>query len=322
MIVNANIAIWVDLFYLASGAIPQSMDCPMNILSRDKQIAIISALTEGCSIRSVERLTGVHRDTIMRLGFNIGVGCAKLHNALVRDVRVNRIELDEIWQYVGKKRNQVRPSDPLTVGDQWTFIALGGASKAIISYRTGKRNTHHTRLFLQDLRERVDGAPEISADAFRAYPIAVERVFGSDCSFGTIDKSFSVDAAPEAARRYSPGKVVAVERKIVLGEPEYISTSYVERQNLTLRMSQRRFTRLTNAFSKKLENHMAAVALYAAHYNFCRVHEALRITPAMQLGITDHVWTIGELVDAALSGNYPEPPRRRDRFTVIEGGRA
>src|ERR1051326_8240072 len=197
-------------------------DRSMNILSRDRQSEIIAALTEGCSIRSVERLTGVHRDTIMRLGHDVGVGCGKLHDALVRDVRVNRIKLDEIWQYVGKKRNQVRPSDPLTVGDQWTFIALGGASKAIISYRTGKRTAHHTRLFLQDLRERVDGAPEISADAFRAYPMAVERVFGADCSFGTIDKSFSVDAAPEAARRYSPGKVVAVKREGVLGEPDYI----------------------------------------------------------------------------------------------------
>ena len=294
----------------------------MNILPHDKQVACISALTEGCSIRSVERLLNVHRDTVMRLGHEVGVGCAKLHNALVRDLRVNRIELDEIWQYVGKKRGQIKPGDPDSIGDQWTFIALGGTSKAIISYRTGKRTAYNARLFLEDLRERVDGAPEISADAFRGYPIAVERAFGADCSFGTIDKTFSVDAVPEAARRYSPGKVVAVERTVVLGEPDYISTSYVERQNLTLRMSQRRFTRLTNAFSKKLENHMAAVALYAAHYNFCRVHEALRITPAMQLGITDHIWTIGELVDAALSGNYPEPPRRRGPFTVIQGGRA
>src|SRR5262249_55486727 len=237
------------------------------------------------------------------------------------DVRVNRIELDEIWQYVGKKRGQVREGDPITIGDQYTFIALGGVSKAIISYRTGKRDAHNTRLFLDDLRERVDGAPEISADAFRAYPIAVERAFGTDCSFGTIDKTFAVDAVPEAARRYSPGKVVKVERVTVLGEPEYISTSYVERQNLTLRMQCRRFTRLTNAFSKKLENHMAAVALYAAWYNFCRIHEALRITPAMQLGITDHIWTIGELIEVALSGNYPEPPGRRGPFRVIEGGR-
>jgi IS1 family transposase len=294
----------------------------MYVLSRDKQVEIIAALTEGCSIRAVERLTGVHRDTIMRLGFNVGVGCAKMHNALVRDVRVNRIELDEIWQYVGKKRNQVTESDPITIGDQYTFIALGGASKAIIAYRTGKRDAHNTRLFLQDLRERVDGAPEISADAFRAYPIAVEQAFGAECSFGTIDKTFAVDAVPEAARRYSPGKVVAVKREVVLGEPEYISTSYVERQNLTLRMQCRRFTRLTNAFSKKLENHMAAVALYVAHYNFCRVHEALRVTPAMQLGITDHIWTLHELLDAALDGAIPEPRgRRRGPFTVIDGGR-
>ena len=182
----------------------------------------------------------------------------------MRDINVNRIELDEIWSYVGKKRNQVKPDDPDTIGDQYTFIALGGASKAIIAYRTGKRDAHNTRLFVQDLRERVVGAPEISSDAFRAYPIAVERSFGEACSFGTIDKTYRADGSPEAARRYSPGNVVAVERKVVLGMPMYISTSYVERQNLTLRMQQRRFTRLTNAFSKKLENHMAAVALYVA----------------------------------------------------------
>ena len=294
----------------------------MNILPRDKQTEIIAALTEGCSIRAVERLTGIHRDTIMRLGFNVGVGCAKLHNVLMRDLRVNRVELDEIWQYVGKKRNQVKEGDPETIGDQYTFIALAGAAKAIIAHRTGKRDAHNTRLFLDDLRERVIGAPEISSDAFRAYPIAVERAFGTDCSFGTIDKTFAVDAVPEAARRYSPGKVVAVERKTHLGTPEHISTSYVERQNLTLRMHQRRFTRLTNGFSKKIENHMAAVALYVCWYNFCRTHEALRITPAMHLGVTDHVWTIGELVAAALDGVIESEPRgrRHGRFTVIDGG--
>jgi IS1 family transposase len=294
----------------------------MNQLPRDKQVEIIGALTEGCSIRAVERLTGIHRDTIMRLGFTVGVGCAKLHHALMRDVRVNRIELDEIWQYVGKKRGQIKEGDPITIGDQYTFIALGGVSKAIISYRTGKRDAHNTRLFLDDLRERVDGAPAISSDSFRAYPIAVEKAFGTDCSFGTIDKSYAVDAAPEAARRYSPGKVVSVERHTLINGPLHISTSYVERQNLTLRMQCRRFTRLTNAFSKKLENHMAAVALYVAHYNFCRVHEALRVTPAMQLGIADHVWTLGELLAAALDGTIPETRgKRRGPFTVIEGGR-
>lgn len=294
----------------------------MNILPRDKQVEIIAALTEGCSIRAVERLTGVHRDTIMRLGHDVGVGCAKLHNALMRDLRVNRIELDEIWQYVGKKRKQVTPDDPPDVGDQWTFIALDGTSKAIIAHRTGKRDGANTQQFVADLRERVIGAPEISSDAFRSYPRAIEKAFGANVHFGTIDKTFAVDAVPEAARRYSPGAVVAVKREVVSGYPITISTSYVERQNLTLRMSQRRFTRLTNAFSKKLENHMAAVALYVAWYNLCRVHEAHRVTPAMQLGIADHVWSIRELVEAALTGEIDEPQGRRvGGFRVIDGGK-
>lgn len=174
---------------------------------------------------------------------------------------------------------------------------------------------------MAERRERVVGAPEISSDAFRAYPGAIERAFGARVHYGTIDKTFEADMAPEAARRYSPGAVVAVERKVVIGYPITISTSYVERQNLTLRMSQRRFTRLTNAFSKKLENHMAAVALYVAWYNLCRVHEAHRVTPAMQLGLADHVWSIGELVAAALDGTV-EPPqgRRHGPFRVIDGG--
>ncbi len=174
----------------------------------------------------------------------------------------------------------------------------------------------------QNLCAEVLGAPEISSDAFPAYPDAVEQAFGIECSFGTIEKHYAVDAAVEAARRYSPAAVVSVTRRRIIGAQRKVSTSYIERQNLTLRMQQRRFTRLTNAFSKKLENHVAAVALYVAHYNFCRVHETLRVTPAMQLGVTDHVWTIGELVDAALDGVVPAPSGRRyGRFTVIDGGR-
>ncbi|HXQ67977.1 MAG TPA: transposase [Alphaproteobacteria bacterium] len=297
----------------------------MNILPRDKQVEAISALCEGVSIRATARLTGADRGTVMNLGVVVGRGCAALHDTLMRDLRVNRVELDELWSFVGKKQKQVREGDPAEFGDQYVFVALAGAAKAIVSYRVGKRDAPNTRRFVNDVRERVIGAPEISSDAFRAYPLAVERAFGAECSFGTIDKTFAIDAVPEAARRYSPGHVVAVARKVHLGDPENISTSYVERQNLTLRMQQRRFTRLTNAFSKKLENHMAAVALYVAHYNFCRVHEALRITPAMQLGVTDHIWTIGELVEAALAGvlpaRTPEPPLGYAPFTVIDGGR-
>jgi IS1 family transposase len=293
----------------------------MNILPRDKQIEIVAALTEGVSIRATERLTGIHRDTIMRLGARVGMGCAAIHDHMMRGLHVNRIELDEAWSYVGKKQRQLRPDDPADLGDQYIFLALAGAAKAILSFRVGKRTAENTRAFVADLRERVVGAPEISSDAFNAYPVAVDMAFGIDCHFGTIEKHYAAEQTVEAARRYSPAKVVGVSRREVVGRPRHISTSYVERQNLTLRMSQKRFSRLSNGFSKRLENHCAAVALYVAHYNLCRVHEALRVTPAMQLGVTDHVWTIGELVEAAIDGVLPPTPRKRiGRFTVIDGG--
>lgn len=293
-------------FPASSGPVPNLRIGPvMNVLPFDKQVSIIAALTEGCSIRSVERLTDTHRDTIMRLGVRVGQGCAALHDAEMHGLRVGRIELDEAWSYVGKKQGKWTPEDGPDAGDQYVFIALAGAAKAIVGYRIGKRTADHTRAFLADLRERVLGSPEISSDAFQAYPVAVDMAFGIDCTFGTIEKNYDAPVAVEAARRYSPANVVSVTRRAVVGRPANISTSYVERQNLSLRMSQRRFTRLTNAFSKKLENHKAAVALYVAHYNFCRVHEALRVTPAMQLGITNRIWTIGELVEAALYGTVP-----------------
>lgn len=315
----------------------------MNSLPRDKQIAAISALCEGVSIRATERLTGVNRGTIMGLGARVGMGCAKLHNHLMRNINVSRLEFDEIWQYVAKKRKAVRPTDPETVGDQYTFVALGGSSKAIISYYTGKRTAEAATAFAKDVRARVLGAPEISTDGLNAYPNAIEQAFKNECSHGVVVKEFAaLTANADAAHRYSPGDVVSVQYHDVVGQPRNISTSYVERQNLTIRMQQRRFTRLTNAFSKKFEHHVAAFALYAAHYNLCRVHETLRITPAMQLGVTDHIWSIGELIDAALDGELPtgsgpEFPQNLDpkdtiqtvrhhgqfrgRFTVVKGGK-
>lgn len=266
----------------------------MNTLSLDKQTDIIAALTEGCSIRAVERLTGVHRDTIMRLGVNVGIGCAKLHNSLMRDLFVNRCELDEAWQYVGKKRNRTTDADGPDVGDQYTFIALDATSKGILAYTVGKRTSANALRFLTDLKNRLANVPEISTDAWVGYPGAIEQVFGWNIAYGTIDKVYAVPQAVEAARRYSPAQVVAVKYASVLGSPKHISTSYVERQNLSLRMGQKRYARLSNGFSKKLENHMAATALYVAHYNLCRIHEALRITPAMHLRVTDHVWTVRE----------------------------
>ena len=291
-------------------------------LSRDQQISVVAALTEGCSIRSVERLTNIHRDTIMRLGVRVGLGAARLHDRTMHSLRVGRIEMDEIWSYVGKKRRQVTPADGTNMGDQYVFVALASSAKAIISYRVGKRDGDNTRAFVADLRERVLGRPELSSDAWAAYPDAIEAAFGAACTYGQVVKTYSVShlGLNEASRRYSPAEVVAVDRQAIVGMPLNISTSYTERANLTLRMASRRFTRLTNAFSKKLENHAAAVALYVAHYNFCRVHEALRITPAMALGITDHIWTIGELIEAALANAQIDRHRKR-RFKVIEGGR-
>ena len=293
----------------------------MNILPIDKQIAAVSALTEGVSIRASERLTGIHRDTIMRLGVRVGEGCARLHDRMMRDLNIGRVELDEAWSFVAKKQARLTPEDGADKGDQYVFLAIAGAAKAILSYCVGKRNQEHTSAFVADLRQRVLGKPEISSDGWNCYPGAIEDAFGVDVTYGQIEKHYGVHGgAVEAARRYSPAQVVAVSKRRVIGHPRHISTSYVERQNLTLRMQQRRFTRLTNAFSKKLENHAAAVALYVAHYNLCRVHEALRTTPAMALGVTDHIWTIGELIEAATG---PEPEGRQvGRFRVINGGRA
>ena len=239
----------------------------------------------------------------------------------MHSLRVNRIELDEAWSYVGKKQKRVNETDSADKGDQYVFLAMAGTAKAILSYRIGKRDAENFNAFLWDLRERVLGQPEISSDAHGAYPEAVERAFGISCSYGQIIKQYAGEPPRDAARRYSPGWVVDVRRRAVVGRPSHISTSYIERQNLSLRMASRRFTRLTNGFSKKLENHAAAVSLYVAHYNLCRVHESLRITPAMALGVTDHIWTIGELVDAALTEiDRPEQGARYGRFTVIDGG--
>ncbi len=292
----------------------------MNTLPLDKQIQVISALTEGVSIRATERLTGVHRDTIMRLGVRVGENCDKLHDQTMRGLNLGRVELDEIWSFVGKKQRKLAETDSSEFGDQYTFTALDSTTKAIVSYTVGKRSLENTMAFAADLRERVINKPVINSDGFVAYPNAIEAAFGSDCSYGQIVKHYVGSSAQDAAHRYSPGAVVAVTKNVVSGRPPKISTSYVERSNLTFRMQSRRFTRLTNGFSKKLDNHKAAVSLFLAHYNFCRVHETLRVTPAMALGVADHIWSIEELINAA-SPIVPMPEGKKyGKFTVIDGG--
>lgn len=254
----------------------------------------------------------------------VGKGCAELHDHVMVGLRVGRIECDELWSFVGKKqRNVRRDKNPFAVGDQYTYIALGSSSKAILAYRTGKRDTDTTDEFIQDLRQRVLGSPEFSTDGWHPYKNAIRDAFRNS-AHGTITKTVAVtDLRKSAAHRYSPAAVVAVSREAVMGVPLEISTSYVERQNLTVRMGVRRFTRLTNGFSKKLDQHCAAVSLYVAHYNLCRVHETTRTTPAVALGIADRVWTVGDLLDAALAAQPSRPSdtpqERRKRFRVIQG---
>jgi IS1 family transposase len=285
-------------------------------------------LCEGVGQRAVSRLTDTDRKTVARLALAVGRGCAELHDRMMVGLRVHRIECDELWAYVGHKRNpqagpKRRPSP--VMGDQYTYVALASATRAIIGYRTGKRDGATTDDFIQDLRQRVIGVPEISTDGLHYYKPAIRDAFGKGVAHGVIQKTYSVTHlnVNEASRRYSPAQVVAVAREVENGLPVDISTSYVERQNLTLRMASKRFARLSNGFSKKIDCHLAAVSLYVAFYNLCKTHEALRMTPAMALGIADRVWSIGDLIEAALKAvptiPTPTPSQRRKSFRVIQG---
>lgn len=269
----------------------------MNKLSMDKQTAVISALVEGVSIRSIERMTGVHRDTITRLMVRVGKACERMMDQYMRNLPCKHIQLDEIWCYVGKKQRHVKDTDdPNTVGDFYTWVAIDSATKLIPSYRVGKRDGETGQAFVDDLASRLANRVQISSDGLNIYVDAIEGSFGADVDYAQIVKFY--EAEPIGPGRYSPPKVVKVEKSYITGNPDLkvASTSYVERQNLTMRMNVRRFTRLTNAFSKKVENLKAAVALHFAHYNFVRVHKTLRVTPAMEAGIMDHVWALEEIV--------------------------
>jgi IS1 family transposase len=269
----------------------------MNQLSFERQTQIINCLIEGNSIRSTERMTDTHRDTIMRLLVQVGNGCAKLLDNRMRGLNCERIQVDEIWCYVAKKqRHMTMFDDPRRAGDMWTFVAIDADTKIVPSHLVGKRTGVSANAFIDDLADRLANRVQISSDALAAYVGAIERGFGRDVDYGQIVKFY--EAEPVGAGRYSPPKVVGTERTEVIGRPDpaHISTSFIERQNLTMRMSMRRFTRLTNGFSKKVENLRAAVALHFAHYNFVRVHRTLRCTPAMAAGLSSHIWEMGELM--------------------------
>jgi IS1 family transposase len=231
---------------------------------------------------------------------NVGDACNKLMDETMRDLSCRRIQVDEIWTYVGKKQAQLRKRDnPNRVGDMWTFVALDADTKLIPTFRVGKRNLETATAFLGDLANRLTNRIQLSSDAMRGYVEAVERTFGAGVDYAQIVKIY--EAEPIGPGRYSPPHVVNTEKSFFMGNPDlqHVSTSFVERQNLTMRMQMRRFTRLTNAFSKKVENLKAAVALHFAYYNFVRVHNSLRATPAIAAGVTNRLWRLEDLVSIA-----------------------
>lgn len=272
-----------------------------NVLSKDKQIAVISALAEGSSIRSIERITGVHRDTIMRLGVKVGQGCTALLDEKMRNLPCRLLQFDEVWGFIGKKERHVRPDDDPQYGDVWTFCAIDAETKLVPSFKCGKRDLATAKVFVEDVASRMRTRVQISSDALRAYVDAIEQVYGAEVDFGQIVKTYEHDGAQNAERKYSAARFVSVDKRPVTGAPDMdlVSTSYIERLNATTRLHMRRLTRLTLAFSKKFENFEAAVGLHFAYYNLVKRHNSLRCTPAMAAGVERDFWTVGDLVEAA-----------------------
>jgi IS1 family transposase len=273
-----------------------------NILVKEKQIAVVSALAEGSSIRSIERMTGVNQNTIMSLGVRVGKACEKIMDEKMRGLACSKIQMDEIWGFVGKKQRNLKLGDDRSqLGDVWTFVSVDADTRMVPNYFIGKRSAYSANCFVEDLAARLDSdRVQVSSDALSAYVEAVERAFGSEADYGQIVKTYThTDLAEQ--RRYSPPEILTIKRTVISGSPEIksISTSYVERQNLTMRMHMRRLTRLTNGFSKKMENFKCAVALHFAYYNFVRMHKSLRMTPAMAGGVTDRIWAVSHLIERA-----------------------
>jgi transposase-like protein/IS1 family transposase len=265
---------------------------PMAIVEK-----VLQLLIEGCSVRSAERISGLHRDTILKLLVAAGEKCEKLMGRLIVNVPVKDIEADEIWSFIGKKEKQCGPDDDPNYGDAYCFVAIERNTKLVVNFALGKRNQATTNIFIEGLRHATARQNfQITADGFIPYVSAIENTLADRVDFSQLIKVYR--ATPEGERKYSPAEVVSTEVVPVLGDPDpkRVCTSIVERQNLTMRMQMRRLTRLTNGFSKKWENHWAALCLHFAYYNFCRIHRSIRVTPAMQAGITDRVWDIADLL--------------------------
>ena len=271
----------------------------MNRLSIAERAQIVSALVEGNSLRSVSRMTGVSINTVTKLLVDLGTVCANAHDALVQKVNAKRVQVDEIWSFVGAKQKNVPSEKQGEWGDLWTWTGIDADTKLIVSYLVGPRTPPMAYEIMLDLAARIVGRPQLTTDGNFWYVDAVDNAFGVDVDYAMLVKKYGSDAGNRSSSgRYSPARFLSAHREVIKGHPDagHISTSFVERNNLTMRMSMRRFTRLTNGFSKKAQNHAHAVALNFMHYNFCRIHKTLRVTPAMEAGLAQHPWKIEELV--------------------------
>ena len=273
----------------------------MNKLSMDKKVAVITALVEGCSVRSTSRLTGVAKGTIIRLLEEVGTACAAFQDVALRNIKAERIQIDEIWSFVGCKQKNVTVEkiEVGICGDTWTFAAIEAQSKLVISWLVGRRDAGCATEFLQDVASRLANRVQLTTDGHKMYLNAVVDAFADDIDYAQLVKVFGND--PEGQKRYSPAQCLGTKKEALIGSPDptHISTSYIERQNLTMRMNMRRFTGLTNAFSKKIENHMHSVALFYMYCNVVRIHQTLRVTPTMEAGICQRAWSIYDIVSLA-----------------------
>jgi IS1 family transposase len=284
----------------------------MNKLPLAKRVQILSMLCEGSSMRSISRVVDVSINTVTKLLVDAGETCLEMHDELVRDVKASKVQCDEIWSFTYAKEKNVATAEaaPEWAGDTWTWTAIEADSKLIVSYFVGDRSGQSAMALMDDLRSRLANRVQLTTDGHRAYLEAVEGAFGDDVDFAQLVKLYG--EAPEAFKgRYSPAECKGIRKTRVTGDPDrrHVSTSYVERQNLTMRMSMRRFTRLTNGFSKKLDNHMHALALYFAFYNFCRIHKSLKVSPAMAAGVSDRVWSLEDIAER-IEARQAKPMKR------------
>jgi IS1 family transposase len=271
----------------------------MNRLPLAKRVQVLASLVEGNSLRATARMTGVAFNTVLKLMEDVGDACAAYHDDTIRDLTCVRVQCDEIWSFVHAKERNLKPKYRGLdgYGDLWTWVGIDADTKLLVSYVLGKRTPLFARRFMRDLSERIKSYVQVTTDGLAMYKDAVRYAFGHRVDYGTEVKVFGFDNAESPERKYSPAVVTEMRRTRVLGapDPDYISTAHIERQNLNMRMSMRRFTRLTNAFSKKARNLQRSVALYAVHYNWVRRHSTLKTTPAIAHGLTDRVWTLEDI---------------------------